>query len=204
MIDVTRLLRPHLLGLTPYRSARDEFKGRAEVMLDANESPYPGQLGLNRYPDPMQTEVRQTLSGIHDVPLERIFIGNGSDEVLDLLFRAYCEPGRDKVLISPPTYGMYQTLAEINGVGIVRCDLEAETFQLPMPQIRPLLADPSLKLVFLCSPNNPTGNLLRSDDIEEILRAFQGLVVVDEAYIPYAEADSWVRRLDAYRNLVVV
>ena len=198
------LVRKNILNLTPYSSARDEFKGEASVFLDANEnsegSPYP--IHYNRYPDPQQKKVKLLLSKIKQVKPEQIFLGNGSDEAIDLLFRIFCEPGRDNVIVLPPTYGMYAVQANIHGTEIRQVPLNSD-FQ---PDTAAILhaADEHTKLLFLCSPNNPSGNLFDTDLIEELLLKFKGIVVMDEAYIDFADAGSWSQRIESYPNLVVL
>lgn len=199
MLDLEKLVRPNILKLSPYSSARDEFKGDASVWLDANESPF-GK--LNRYPDPYQRELKQLLSERNKVSTDRIFIGNGSDEVIDLLFRLFAQPGKDKALTFSPTYGMYRVSAEINDVELIEITLDTN-FQIDLDATLPFLNDPNLKLIFICSPNNPTGNLLRNAEIEAILARFGGIVVIDEAYIDFADAQSWNKRLAEFPNLIV-
>lgn len=199
------LLRPHLRELKPYSSARDEFSGTASVYLDANENPYGPASGpaYNRYPDPYQQELKKALCALKGVAPEQVFLGNGSDEPIDLLIRAFCEPGKDKIMLTPPTYGMYAVSAGINNVEMLSVPL-LPNFQLNMPELLPALEDEKLKLVFLCSPNNPTGNLLREEDIRQILERFQGIVVIDEAYIDFADQPSWLRVLRQYDRLLVM
>lgn len=199
MLDLEKLVRPNILKLSPYSSARDEFKGDASVWLDANESPFGN---LNRYPDPYQRELKQLLSERNKVSTDRIFIGNGSDEVIDLLFRLFAQPGKDKALTFSPTYGMYRVSAEINDVELIEIPLDTN-FQIDLDATLPFLNDPNLKLIFICSPNNPTGNLLRNAEIEAILARFEGIVVIDEAYIDFADAETWNKRLAEFPNLIV-
>ncbi|AIZ65156.1 histidinol phosphate aminotransferase [Hymenobacter sp. DG25B] len=204
MFNLDSLVRPNIRTMKPYSSARDEFQGEAHVMLDANENSL-GSAGperFNRYPDPMQRAVKAELALLKGVRPEQIFLGNGSDEAIDLLVRLTCTPGQDSILILPPTYGMYEVAANLNDVRIERLPLTAD-FQLSAETVAGVLASEA-KLVFLCSPNNPTGNLLHADAIEEILRGFRGLVVVDEAYADFADAPSWTTRLDEFPNLVVL
>lgn len=201
MKTLEQLIRPNVARLKPYSSARDEYKGvEASVFLDANENPY--NAPHNRYPDPLQGEVKRELARIKQVKPERIFLGNGSDEAIDLLFRAFCEPRIDNVVAIDPTYGMYQVCAEINDVGYRRVLLD-EQFQLSAASLLEKV-DEHTKLIFLCSPNNPTGNNLSSKEIESLLVQFEGLVVVDEAYIDFSEERSWLTRLDDFPNLVVL
>jgi len=204
MFDLESLVRPNIRGMKPYSSARDEFQGDARVMLDANENSL-GSAGpeqFNRYPDPQQRAVKQELAQLKGVDPTQIFLGNGSDEAIDLLVRLTCVPGQDTVLLLPPTYGMYEVAANLNDVHIERIQLTAD-FQLSPEIVAGVLAS-NAKLVFLCSPNNPTGNLLGGAAIEEILRDFRGLVVVDEAYADFAAAPSWTTRLAEFPNLVVM
>ncbi len=202
--DLNQLVRPHIHKLVPYSSARDEFQGEASVYLDANENSIGSPLvkWYNRYPDPHQDAIRQKLSSIKGVPAENIFIGNGSDECIDLLYRAFCEPGRDNVIINPPTYGMYEVSANIQGVEIRRANL-LENFQLDLEKIESLI-DANTKIIWICSPNNPTGNSIYYQDIEAILNNFDGIVVADEAYINFARQKSLITLLNEYPNLVVM
>ena len=202
--DLNQLVRPHIQQLVPYSSARDEFQGEASVFLDANENSIGSPLikWYNRYPDPHQDALRNKLSSIKGVPAENIFIGNGSDECIDLLYRAFCEPGRDNVIINPPTYGMYEVSANIQGVEIRRANL-LENFQLDLEKIESLI-DANTKIIWICSPNNPTGNSIYYQDIEAILNNFDGIVVADEAYINFARQKSLITLLNEYPNLVVM
>lgn len=199
-IDIRSLVRKNILTMKPYSSARDEYQGEAEVFLDANENPYPSP--YNRYPDPLQKEVKEKLAALKGVDPSQIFLGNGSDEGIDLLIRAFCEPNHDSILITEPTYGMYAVCAEVNAVNIQQVlltpdfDLDLEAF--------PNTFDATTKIIFLCSPNNPTANLLSRDRIIEVLNRFYGLVVVDEAYIDFAKSKSFVQELKKYPNLVVL
>ncbi len=201
MVDIQKLIRPNVRNLKPYSSARDEFKGFASVWLDANENP--NNNGLNRYPDPLQWKLKARISELKNVPKESIFLGNGSDEAIDLLFRGFCEPGKDKALICSPTYGMYQVSADINNVKVVDVPLTAD-WQLNLEGIRIHFSDANLKLIFICSPNNPTGNSIRREDIIHVLSFFNGLVVIDEAYIDFAEQESLTNQLQNHNNLVVL
>ena len=202
--DLNQLVRPHIQKLVPYSSARDEFQGEASVFLDANENSIGSPLvkWYNRYPDPHQDAIRNKLSSIKGVPAENIFIGNGSDECIDLLYRAFCEPGRDNVIINPPTYGMYEVSANIQGIEIRRANL-LENFQLDLEKIESLI-DINTKIIWICTPNNPTGNSIYFQDIETILNNFDGIVVADEAYINFARQKSMVTLLNEYPNLVVM
>lgn len=198
MFSLEKIVRPNILALKPYSSARDEFKGTAKAYLDANENPFGT---LNRYPDPLQKQLKEKLSEIKNVPAEDIFIGNGSDEAIDLCFRIFCEPGKDKALTFTPTYGMYKVSADINNVVLLEEPLTAD-FQIDVENALPFLKDENLKLVFLCSPNNPTGNILK--DVEVILQNFKGIVVVDEAYIDFSGTTSLSQKLVQYPNLIVL
>lgn len=204
MFDLPSLIRPNIRTMKPYSSARDEFQGEAHVMLDANENSLgsAGPVAFNRYPDPLQRAVKAELSQLKGVAPAQIFLGNGSDEAIDLLVRLTCTPGQDSILILPPTYGMYEVAANLNDVRIEREPLTAD-FQLS-PEIVSRVVASEAKLVFVCSPNNPTGNLLHAESIEQILRGFRGLVVVDEAYADFATAPSWTTRLAEFPNLVVL
>jgi len=199
--NINKLVRPNLIKMKPYSSARDEFKqGDSKmVFLDANENPF--ETGVNRYPDPQQRELKEQLGEIKGIPTENILLGNGSDEVLDLIFRAFCEPGKDNIITLPPTYGMYQVLAEINNIDN-REVLLTDNFQPNVPKIFNKVDD-NTKLIFLCSPNNPTGNSFSEEKILEILNNFNGLVVIDEAYIDFSESESWIKKLEKYPNLVI-
>ncbi|MCW9037778.1 histidinol-phosphate transaminase [Altibacter sp.] len=200
--NMSKLLRSNVARLDPYRSARDEFKGGNEpmVFLDANENPYPN--GVNRYPDPYQQDLKEVLSRLKDVHTSKILLGNGSDEVLDLLFRAFCEPGIDNIITVPPSYGMYKVQAGINDIENREVFL-SPNFELRVQEIVGA-QDERSKLLFLCSPNNPTGNSFSEECILQLLNAFNGLVVIDEAYIDFSEKESWLKRLDQLPNLVIV
>lgn len=199
-IDINKLIRKNILTMRPYSSARDEFKGEAEIFLDANENPNPSS--YNRYPDPLQWKVKEKLAEIKKVRPEQIFLGNGSDEAIDLLTRAFCEPYKDSILITEPTYGMYAVCAELNAVHIIKIELTKD-FDLDIEAVFKALTSDT-KIIFLCSPNNPTGNLLNRDKILKILDQFQGFVVIDEAYIDFAKSESFVQLLSTYSNLVVL
>lgn len=199
-IDINTLVRRNILAMKPYSSARDEFKGEADVYLDANENPYPSP--YNRYPDPLQWKVKEKLAEIKGVKPTQIFLGNGSDEPIDLIIRAFCEPNHDSILITEPTYGMYKVCAEVNAVNVQQVLLTPD-FDLDLEAI-PNTFDATTKVIFLCSPNNPTGNLLSRDKIVEVLKRFYGLVVIDEAYIDFTKSKSFVQELSKYPNLVVL
>jgi len=199
-MDIQALVRKNILNMKPYSSARDEFKGTAEIFLDANENPYPSP--YNRYPDPLQWRVKEKLGALKGVKPEQIFLGNGSDEGIDLIIRAFCEPNQDSIIITEPTYGMYSVCAEVNAVGIRKVLLTPD-FDLDVDAIIKTF-DPTAKVLFLCSPNNPTGNLLSTGKIVEVLKRFKGIVVIDEAYIDFATGKSFVQELSHYPNLVVL
>ena len=204
MADIQRLLRPHLQNLVPYASARDEFSGNAAVFLDANENSMGSATAeeYNRYPDPYQHGVKKMLEKVKCVNKEQIFLGNGSDEAIDLLIRAFCEPGQDHIIILPPTYGMYRVSADINNVAVKEVLLSPDY----QPRVEAIMGEVNeySKILFICSPNNPTGNVQDPEAIEELLKGFPGLVVVDEAYIDFAGIDSWAEKLKEYPNLVVL
>ncbi|WP_028375309.1 histidinol-phosphate transaminase [Leeuwenhoekiella sp. MAR_2009_132] len=197
-----KLVRDNVAKLKPYSSARDEFKDFHDdmVFLDANENPYNN--GVNRYPDPQQVTLKQHLSTAKRVPVDQILLGNGSDEVLDLLFRAFCEPNVDNVITLPPTYGMYGVLAATNAIAN-REVLLTHDFQ---PDVTKILdqVDHQTKMIFLCSPNNPTANSFEAAAIKTLLESFKGLVIVDEAYVDFAEGESWSTQLHEYPNLVII
>ncbi|HFK5566057.1 TPA: histidinol-phosphate transaminase [Elizabethkingia anophelis] len=195
--NLENLVRPNILKLKPYSSARDEYKGSTGVFLDANENPFGN---LNRYPDPYQKEVKEKLSALKSIPVSQIFLGNGSDEVIDLVFRIFCTPGRDKALVFTPTYGMYEVSANINDTELLQLPLNSD-FQIDKESILPFLKDENLKLIFICSPNNPTGNSI--ENVNFILENFNGIVFVDEAYIDFSTQKSWTEKLSQYPNLVI-
>jgi len=199
--DINNLVRKNVSGLKPYSSARDEFKqGDSKmVFLDANENPF--ESGVNRYPDPQQRELKELLGKIKGISVENMLLGNGSDEVLDLIYRAFCEPGKDNVITLPPTYGMYQVLAGINDIENREVLLTSD-FQPDISKIF-MEVDDTTKLIFLCSPNNPTGNSFSEEKILEMLNNFNGLVVIDEAYIDFSESKSWIGKLKKFPNLIV-
>ena len=202
--DVEKLVRANIKKLKPYSSARSEYRGNAEVFMDANENAYgsPFEENFNRYPDPLQWQLKQHISKIKGVPPQNIFVGNGSDEVIDLAFRIFCEPGKDNVIICPPTYGMYKVCANINDVE-VREVLLTQDFQLDVVGILSAI-DENTKLLFICSPNNPTGNDLDRLDIESLLNNFRGIVLIDEAYINFSMQKTFIRELTEYENLIVM
>ncbi|HZH01302.1 MAG TPA: histidinol-phosphate transaminase [Flavisolibacter sp.] len=202
--DLDRLIRNNIKKLKPYSSARSEYSGQASVFLDANENSFGSPLTkwYNRYPDPLQWDVKRKLSTIKNVPAENILLGNGSDECIDLLIRTFCDPGLDNIIICPPTYGMYEVYANINQVAINEVPL-LSNFQLNLEGLETII-DAQTKLIFLCSPNNPTGNSLHREYIEIVLNNFDGIVVVDEAYINYSRQRSFLTELTEYPNLVVM
>jgi histidinol-phosphate aminotransferase len=202
--NLDSLVRGNIKKMTAYSSARHEFTGNASIYLDANENSFGSPLpdNFNRYPDPLQMQVKEKLSKIKGVPTQNIFLGNGSDEAIDLLYRIFCEPGRDNAIILPPTYGMYEVCAEMNDVKIKRVNLTKE-YQLDIDGIANAI-DPFTKLIFICSPNNPTGNSINRADVEIILNNFDGIVVIDEAYINYSKQKSFIAELIEYPNLVVM
>lgn len=199
---IQNLIRSSIKELKPYSSARDEFKGNTDnlIFLDANENPF--ENGVNRYPDPKQTKLKSVISKIKSVPTENILLGNGSDEVLDLLIRMFCEPNQDNILILPPTYGMYEVLANVNAVETIKINLTEENFQ-PNSDTILSAANANSKILFLCSPNNPTGNSFKASTIAFLLKNFKGIVVIDEAYIDFSTEASWSSRLTEFPNLVV-
>lgn len=203
-MDIRELQRANIKILRPYLTARDEFKGQAEIFLDANENSFGSPLpaNYNRYPDPLQLDLKEKISRIKGAPVENIFLGNGSDEAIDLLYRAFCTPGKDNAITHSPTYGMYEVSANINDVELRKVNLTAD-YQLDLEKIAET-ADQYTKLIFICSPNNPTGNSLNRKDIETILANFNGLVVIDEAYINFARQKSFIQELTEYPNLVVL
>jgi len=201
LFNVNNLIRENVKILKPYSSARDEYKKLSPnmVFLDANENPFNN--GVNRYPDPQQLSVKDVLAQQKGVLKENILLGNGSDEVLDLIFRAFCEPKKDTIITLPPTYGMYGVLANINDIKNIEIELE-DDFQ---PNVDDILraAHTHTKLLFLCSPNNPTGNSFDAQSIENLIKWFGGIVVIDEAYIDFSEQKSWLNKLDEFPNLIV-
>lgn len=200
MKTLQELTRPNIWNLKPYSSARDEYKGAtASVFLDANENPF--NMPHNRYPDPMQWELKKALSKVKKVAPEHIFLGNGSDEAIDLVYRAFCEPGRDNVVAIDPTYGMYQVCADVNNVEYRKVLLD-DNFQFSADKLLEA-ADANTKLIFLCSPNNPTGNDLDHMEIVKLLTTFDGLVILDEAYNDFSDVPSFLEELDHFPNLVV-
>jgi histidinol-phosphate aminotransferase len=199
-MDLDKLLRYNIKGLKPYSSARDEFTGEAKVFLDANENPYNSP--YNRYPDPLQRILKDKIAKIKNVSAEKIFLGNGSDEPIDLLIRAFCNPGEDNIVTIHPTYGMYQVAADINDAEVKYVSLN-ENFDVDSENLLKK-TDSGTKLIFLCSPNNPTSNCLNTNEIVKIIEGFEGIVVLDEAYIDFAPGKSLLPVLDKYSNLVIL
>ena len=209
--NLNNLIRENIKALKPYSSARHEFTGKASVFLDANENAYgspgsspEGEAGVryNRYPDPLQWQLKFQLARIKGVPAENIFIGNGSDEVIDLAYRIFCDPAKDNVIICPPTYGMYEVSANINDISIKKVNLTKD-FQLDVDSVLETI-DANTKLIFICSPNNPTGNNMRREDLEILLNNFSGIVIIDEAYINYSKQKTFIQELTEYPNLIVM
>ena len=201
MISLDKLVRPNIWKLAPYSSARDEYSGKeAHVFLDANENPY--NAPYNRYPDPLQRDVKKLLERVKGVPAENIFLGNGSDEAIDLPYRIFCEPGRDNVVSIAPTYGMYQVCADINDIECRQVLLD-EHFQLHADAVLKA-CDEHTKIIWLCSPNNPTGNSLDRDEILKVIKGFEGIVIVDEAYIDFAHQLSLRQELPTHPNLIIL
>ena len=199
MFELKKIVRKNILDLQSYSSARDEFTGKEGIFLDANENPFGT---LNRYPDPYQQQLKSILAAQKGVKKNQLFVGNGSDEVIDLLFRVFCNPGRDKAITFSPTYGMYDVSAAINDVELVKLPL-TETFQIDVEAAVNEIQKQDVKLTFVCSPNNPTGNAFPRTDVEELLKNTSGIVVVDEAYIDFRETGSVIDLIDVYPNLVV-
>lgn len=200
MFDLDSLVRPNVRKLIPYSCARDDFQGREGIFLDANENPYGT---LNRYPDPYQHELKAAIGKIKDVPVEKIFLGNGSDEIIDLCFRIFCRPGIDKALTFFPSYGMYEVSASVNDVQMIRIPLD-ENFRIDFETVKPWLTDSNIKLILICSPNNPTGNCMEKAVVKQIIESFKGIVLVDEAYIDFAKEKSLKSAVGKYPNLVVM
>ncbi|KUF42935.1 histidinol-phosphate transaminase [Myroides marinus] len=199
-INISALVRSNIAKLSPYTSARDEYKGNEGVFLDANENPF-GR--VNRYPDPYQKELKQVISEIKGGSTEQLFLGNGSDEAIDLAYRIFCEPNKDKAIVFTPTYGMYEVYANINAVELITLPLDS-LFQIDTTLVEPYLNDESVKLMFICSPNNPTGNLIDRQTIVQLLEQFKGIVILDEAYIDFSTEVSWLEQLSQYNNLIIL
>jgi histidinol-phosphate aminotransferase len=200
MNELNKLVRANVIRLKPYSSARDEFSGKTGIFMDANENPY-GK--LNRYPDPYQKELKAAISLRKGIPEDKIFLGNGSDEIIDLCFRIFCDPGSDKVLTFSPTYGMYEVSAAINDIEVIRVPLN-DSFQIDLQKVKPYLSDKNLKLIFICSPNNPTSNSMNFSDVEYLISGFRGMVIIDEAYIDFSEKPSFIELVNKYPNLILM
>lgn len=200
MLELKNIVRENILQLLPYSCARDEYKCDEGIFLDANENPYGN---LNRYPDPYQIELKKSISEIKNIPIYNIFLGNGSDEVIDLTFRIFCNPGKDKALIFTPTYGMYEVSANFNDISLIKIPL-TESFQIDSEKVIPYLNDTTLKLIFICSPNNPTGNSINSETLQKIINSFNGIVILDEAYIDFSEHPSFLSAINKFPNLIVM
>jgi histidinol-phosphate aminotransferase len=200
MVDVKNLVRENVLRLTAYSCARDEFNGKDGVFMDANENPYGT---LNRYPDPYQKELKAAISKFKGISQENIFLGNGSDEIIDLCFRVFCNPGKDKALTFTPTYGMYEVSASVNDITVIKIPLD-ENFQIDLSKVKRHFNDKNLKLIFICSPNNPTGNAMNYSDVEDIIKSFTGMVVIDEAYIDFSDQLSFIKLIEKYPNLILM
>lgn len=200
-VSIEQLVRPIIKEIIPYRSARDEFEDfdAEKIFLDANENPF--ENGFNRYPDPLQRKLKRTLADIKQVKSEQILLGNGSDEVLDLIFRTFCEPGEEEVLILPPTYGMYSVLAKLNNIIVKEVPLN-KNFEIEIDSVLEAV-NQKTKIIFICSPNNPSGNAIPLDQIKQLLDRFKGILVVDEAYIDFSEQKSALSILDQYPQLLV-
>jgi histidinol-phosphate aminotransferase len=200
MVEINNLVRENVIRLTPYSCARDDFKGSSGIFMDANENPYGN---LNRYPDPYQKELKAAVSGFKGIEEEKIFLGNGSDEIIDLCFRIFCNPGIDSALTFTPTYGMYEVSAAVNDVKVKKVPLN-ESYQIDIKRTVPYLSDKTLKLIFICSPNNPTGNSMNYPDVEYLISEFRGIVVIDEAYIDFSEKPSFMKLIGKYPNLILM
>ena len=200
MIDLNELVRENVKKLIPYSCARDEFKGKTGIFMDANENPYGT---LNRYPDPYQKELKTAISKLKGIEEDKIFLGNGSDEIIDLCFRVFCNPGIDKVLTFTPTYGMYHVSASVNDIEVVKIPL-TDSFQIDLEKAVTWFSDKNLKLIFICSPNNPTANSMNYSEVEYIISKFNGIVVVDEAYIDFSEKASFIKLVNTYPNLILM
>ena len=198
---IEKLVRPIVKEITPYRSARDEFEDfeAQKIFLDANENPFDN--GLNRYPDPLQRKLKRTLANIKEVREEQILLGNGSDEVLDLIIRIFCEPGEEEVLVLPPTYGMYSVLAKLNNVSVKEVPLN-KNFEIEIDSVLKAV-NPKTKIIFVCTPNNPSGNTIPTNQIKQLLKSFSGIIVIDEAYIDFSQEKSALSILDQYPQLLV-
>ncbi|MCB9202571.1 MAG: histidinol-phosphate transaminase [Flavobacteriales bacterium] len=199
-MNIASLVRENIKKLSPYSSARDEYSGSEGVFLDANENPFGN---LNRYPDPYQKELKKKIAEIKNIDAKNIFLGNGSDEVIDVIYRTFCNPSEDKALTFSPTYGMYKVGSEINDIELTEIPLK-DNFQIDLDKLNPFLEEVFYKVIFICSPNNPTGNAIDVRDIEFILENFNGIVVVDEAYIDFSSQGSFLKKIEEYPNLIVM
>jgi len=197
--DIKKLIRPNIQNIQPYQSAREELNNKDSILLDANENPFP--MGYNRYPDPLQRELKMAIGKWKNLSPENIFLGNGSDEIIDLLIRAFCIPGKDSVTVNVPTYGMYEVCAQINDAKVIKIELD-EDFQINPQKI--LEKSKQAKIIFICSPNNPTGNLMQKSKVLDILENFQGILVIDEAYIDFSEDEGFIGKIKKYPNLIVL
>jgi len=200
MFDLNEIVRENVKKLIPYSSARDDFKGKTGIFMDANENPYGN---LNRYPDPYQRDLKTVIAKVKGIEEEKIFLGNGSDEIIDLCFRVFCNPGVDKALTFTPTYGMYEVSASVNDIEVVKIPLN-NSFQIDLNKTEKWLSDKRVKLLFICSPNNPTANAMNYHDVEYIITKFNGIVVIDEAYIDFSEKPSFIKLVDKYPNLILM
>ncbi len=200
MKSIQTLVRNNIQSLKPYSSARDEFSGQEGIFLDANENPFGS---YNRYPDPYQNRLKDEVSKLKNIPNKNIFVGNGSDEAIDLLFRIFCNPGKDKALTFTPTYGMYKVSAAINDIELIEIPLN-QSYTIEESTIKNYYNNPELKLIFICSPNNPTGNYIPLKTVQNIVENFNGIVVIDEAYIDFSDNASILKNLSKYSNLVVL
>ena len=203
-MNINRMARKNIRELQPYSSARNEYSGSSCILLDANENSFGSVIEgkYHRYPDPIQKQLKEQIALLKNISADRIFLGNGSDEAIDLLIRVFCEPGRDKIMIFPPTYGMYQVCAGVNNIAVINVNL-TKNFQISLKEVK-LSLDSSVKIIFICSPNNPTGNLLAVEDIRTLLSDRQRIIIVDEAYIDFAEARSLLQLLPEFNNLVIL
>ncbi|AJH15735.1 histidinol-phosphate transaminase [Myroides profundi] len=199
-ININELVRPNIKALSPYASAKDEYKGEKGIFLDANENPFGT---VNRYPDPYQLALKQVISKVKGGKPNQLFLGNGSDEAIDLVYRIFCQPNKDKAIVFTPTYAMYEVYADVNAVELIPLPLN-DAFDLEPAVVEPYLEDPTVKLMFICSPNNPTGNLLDRNSITALLTRFKGIVIIDEAYIDFSNEPSWLEELAKYNNLIVL
>ncbi len=205
-INITSLVRKNILKMKKYASARDEFTGKAKIFLDANENAFgsPADQELNRYPDPLQKQLRDKIAAYKGISSpEGLFLGNGSDEAIDLVIRAFCEPRVDSMMLLPPTYGMYSVCANINDIKIIEVELNKD-FSLDVEKIIETAKTENPKVIFICSPNNPSANVYAEEDIEAVLNNVDSLVIVDEAYIDFSDSPSWVKRKDEFNNLIVL